>query len=65
MLFTYGNCRCCKNESANVKVALNNLFPAGICDMIRDHQKHPRQTYNSGKAHRFLPNRDAITHLFK
>ena len=27
MLFTYGNCRCCKNESANVKVALKQSFP--------------------------------------
>ena len=40
MLFTYGNCRCCKNESANVKIVLNNLFPAGICDMICDYNTH-------------------------
>ena len=40
MLFTYGNCKCCKNESANVKVLLNNIFPAGICDMICDYNTH-------------------------
>ena len=40
MIFTYGNCRCCKNESSNVKVLLNNLFPAGICDMICDYNTH-------------------------
>ena len=40
MIFNYGNCRCCKKESANVKVLLNNIFPAGICDMICDYNTH-------------------------
>ena len=33
MLFTYKNCGCyCKKEMTKVKVLLNNIFPAGICD---------------------------------
>ena len=30
----------CRNESADVKVLLNNMFPAGICDMICDYNLH-------------------------
>ena len=37
MLFTYKNCGCCKKEMTNVKVLLNNIFPAGICDEICDY----------------------------
>ena len=32
MLFTYKNCGCCKKEMTDIKVLLNNIFPAGICD---------------------------------
>ena len=34
MLFTYKNCGCCKKEMTDIKVLLNNIFPAGICDEI-------------------------------
>ena len=37
MLFTYKNCGCCKKEMTNIKVLLNNIFPAGICDEICDY----------------------------
>ena len=30
----------CKNQSSNIKVLLNNIFPAGICDMICDYNLH-------------------------
>ena len=40
MLFTYKNCGCCKKEMTNVKVLLNNIFPAGICDEICDYNLH-------------------------
>ena len=33
MLFTYKNCGCCKKEMTDIKVLLNNIFPAGICDV--------------------------------
>ena len=37
MLFTFKNCRCCKKEMTDIKVLLNNIFPAGICDEICDY----------------------------
>ena len=37
MLFTCKNCRCCKKEMTDIKVLLNNIFPAGICDEICDY----------------------------
>ena len=37
MLFTYKNCGCCKKEMTNIKVLLNNIYPAGICDEICDY----------------------------
>jgi len=40
MLFTYKNCGCCKNEMTNIKVLLNNIFPAGICDEICNYNLH-------------------------
>ena len=40
MLFTYKNCGCCKKEMINLKVLLNNMFPAGICDEICDYNLH-------------------------
>ena len=40
MLFTYKNCGCCKKEMTNLKVLLNNIFPAGICDEICDYNLH-------------------------
>ena len=40
MLFTYKNCGCCKKEMTNIKVLLNNIFPAGICDEICNYNLH-------------------------
>ena len=40
MLFTFKNCGCCKKEMTKVKVLLNNIFPAGICDEICDYNLH-------------------------
>ena len=40
MLFTYKNRGCCKKEMTNLKVLLNNIFPAGICDEICDYNLH-------------------------
>ena len=37
MLFTYKNCRCCKKEMTDIKVLLNNIFPAEICNEICDY----------------------------
>jgi len=34
MIFNYKNCGCCKREMTNIKVVLNNIFPAGVCDEI-------------------------------
>ena len=34
MLFTFKNCGCCKEEMTDIKVLLNNIFPAGIVDEI-------------------------------
>ena len=30
MIFNYKNCGCCKREMTNIKVVLNNIFPAGF-----------------------------------
>ena len=30
MLFTYKNCGRCEKEMTDIKVLLNNIFPAGI-----------------------------------
>ena len=40
MLLTYKNCGCCKKEMTDIKVLLNNIFPAGICDEICDYNLH-------------------------
>ena len=40
MLFTYKNCGCCKKEMTDIKVLLNNVFPAGICDEICSYNLH-------------------------
>ena len=40
MLFTYKNCGCCKKEMTDIKVLLNNIFPAGICDEICSYNLH-------------------------
>ena len=40
MLFTYKNCGCCKKDMTNLKVLLNNIFPAGICDEICNYNLH-------------------------
>ena len=40
MLFTYKNCGCCKKEMTDIKVLLNNIFPAGICDEICNYNLH-------------------------
>jgi hypothetical protein len=31
------NCGCCKKEMTNLKILLNNISPAGICDEICDY----------------------------
>ena len=40
MLCTYKNCGCCKKEMTDIKVLLNNIFPAGICDEICNYNLH-------------------------
>ena len=40
MIFNYERCMGCKNKSFDIKVLLNNIFPAGICDMICDYNLH-------------------------
>ena len=34
------NCGCCKKEMTDIKVLLNNIFPAGICDGICNYNLH-------------------------
>ena len=80
MLFTYKNCGCCKKEMTNIKVLLNNIFPAGICDEICNYNLHcskckelndkenkyidQKYRYNTRKSNKFLQNTNANTNLF-
>ena len=40
MLFTSKKCGCCKKEMTKLKVLLDNIFPAGICDEICNYNLH-------------------------
>ena len=37
MIFNYKNCSCCKKNSSNIKVELNHILPANVCEMIGEH----------------------------